>query len=124
MIATDPTFFAARTPEQIKADLMGYPPACVDAALRFHATGNPEALFQMLPGMIEFHLPAGKAKPPAVFTDDLRLNQDLGLDSLALIEMAFVISDFFGISVETREMLDIQTAGDLKAFLKAKLNVA
>jgi acyl carrier protein len=113
--------FTARTPDQIKADLLGYPPSCVDAALRFRATGQADALFEMLPGMIEFHLPTGTPKPPAILQNELRLNQDLGLDSLALTEMAFVMSELFAIPVETREMVGIQTVGDLKAFLRSKL---
>jgi len=75
----------------------------------------------MLPGMIEFHLPSGTGKPPEVLKDDLRLSQDLGLDSLALTEMAFVLDDLFGVSFETREMATVQTVGDLKRFLVRKL---
>jgi acyl carrier protein len=112
---------SSKTPEQIRADLLGYPPPCVVAALRFHEQRDLESLFAMLPGMIEFHLPAGTAKPPAILTDDLRLGQDLGLDSLALTEMAFVMDDLFGIPIETREMAGVQTVGDLKAFLIRKL---
>jgi len=77
---------AAKTPEQIKDELRGFPAPCVDAALRFSENGGAVALIEMLPGVIEFHLPLGAAKPPAVLKDELRLNQDLGLDSLALTD--------------------------------------
>lgn len=116
--------FATKTPEQIKADLMGFASPCVDAALRYHANGVADALIEMLPGMIEFHLPSGVARPPAVLEDELRLNQDLGLDSLALTEMAFKLDDLFGIPIETREMAGVQTVGDLKTFLMRKLDQA
>ena len=113
--------FATKTPEQIKADLLGFAPPCVDAALRYHANGGADALLEMLPWMIAFHLPPGAAKPPAVLPDEFRLNQDLGLDSLALTEMAFKLDDLFGIPIETREMAGVQTVGDLKSFLMRKL---
>jgi acyl carrier protein len=113
--------FTTKTTAQIEDDLLGYPPSCVAAALRFHEDGQPETLFEVLPGMIEFHLPSGTAKPPAVLQDELRLGPDLGLDSLALTEMAFVMDDLFGIPIETREMAGVQTVGDLKAFLIRKL---
>lgn len=103
---------------------MGFAFPCVDAALRYHANGEAEALIEMLPGMIEFHLPSGAARPPAVLKDDLRLNQDLGLDSLALTEMAFKLDDLFGIPIETHEMAGVQTVGDLKTFLMRKLDPA
>jgi len=112
---------AGRTPDQITAGLLGYPSPCVAAALRFHAHGEVEDLFEMLPGMIEFHLPSGTGKPLEVLKDEMRLSQDLGLDSLALTEMAFVLDDLFGVSFETREMATVQTVGDLKRFLVRKL---
>jgi hypothetical protein len=60
-----PSKFAARTREEIRGDLWGFPKSCIDAAVRFHATGAPDALIAMLPGMIEFHQPSGAVKPPA-----------------------------------------------------------
>ena len=78
----------------------------------------------MLPGMIAFHLPRGAATAPAVLTDALRLKEDLGLDSLALTEMAFKLDDVFGISIETRDVFGLETVGDLKSFLKHRLDPA
>ena len=116
-----PPKFAALTPEQIKAELLGFPEPCIDAALRFHSTGDPEDVLAMLPGMIEFHLPGGAPKLTAEWSDQLRLNQDLGLDSLSLTEMAFKMDDLFDIAIEIREMTGVETVGDLKAFILRKL---
>jgi acyl carrier protein len=113
--------FAYKTAEEIRHDLCGFPPSCIEAALRFRKTEAPEALFAMLPGFIEFHLPSGATKLPRRINDEHRLNQDLGLDSLSLAEMAFKIDDLFGLAIETREMAGIATVGDLKAFLLGKL---
>ncbi len=92
--------------------------------MRFQNDGSAETFFEMLPGIVAFHLPPGKAAPPEVLKDELRLNQDLGLDSLALTEMAFKMDELFGISIETREMAGVETVGDLKAFLRGKLDQA
>jgi acyl carrier protein len=85
-------------------------------------SGQFETFARMLPGMIEFHLPNGATKPPAELKDSLRLNQDLGLDSLALTEMAFKLDDLFGIPIETREVMGVETVRDLKSFLRRKLD--
>jgi acyl carrier protein len=119
-----PAKFAARTPEEIFGDLWGFPKSCIDAAVRFHATGAPDALIAMLPGMIEFHLPSGAVKPPADLKDDARLRQDLGLDSLSLTEMAFKMDEVLGVSIEVREVAGIETVGELKAFILGKLDQA
>ncbi len=116
-----PPTFASKSREQITSELRGFPQSCVDAALRFHEDGSIETFEQMLPGMIEFHLPRGTAKLPMVMNDGLRLSQDMGLDSLAFSEMAFKLDDLFGIPIDTREVVGVETLGNLKAFLRSKL---
>jgi acyl carrier protein len=119
-----PSKFAARTREEVHADLWGFPKSCIDAAVRFHTTGAPDALVAMLPGMIEFHLPSGAVKPTADLKEDDRLRQDLGLDSLSLTEMAFKMDEVLGLSIEVHEVAGIETVGDLKAFILGKLDQA
>jgi len=115
-----PFAFAAKTPEQIRSELWGFSPRCVEAALRFHASGAVDELIAIFPGLIEFHLPSGTAKPPAVLRDEFRLNQDLGIDSLALTEIAFKLDELFGVPIEIREMGGVQTVADFKALLIRK----
>lgn len=115
---------AGKSPAQITEELLGFTPSCVEAALQFRASGDFEDFCAMLPGMIAFHLPRGAATAPAVLTDALRLKEDLGLDSLALTEMAFKLDDVFGISIETRDVFGLETVGDLKSFLKHRLDPA
>ena len=114
--------FASKSPAQVTGELQGFAPSCVDAALRYRESGEFDDFCAMLPGMIAFHLPSGAALPPEVLTDGLRLNQDLGLDSLALTEMAFKLDDLLGIQIETRDVFGMETAGALKAFLKGRLD--
>jgi acyl carrier protein len=115
---------AIKSPEMIAEELLGFSPACVDAAIRFQASGDFEDFSAMLPGMIAFHLPRGAAGAPEVLADTLRLKEDLGLDSLALTEMAFKLDDLFGISIETRDVFGLETVGDLKTFFKRRFDAA
>lgn len=116
-----PGEFAAKSPAQVTEELMGFTSSCVDAALRYRESGEFDDFSAMLPGMITFHLPSGAARPPEVLTDALRLKEDLGLDSLALTEMAFKLDDLFGIPIEMRDMIGVEKVGDLKAFLKGRI---
>lgn len=110
-----------KSPEALRADLRGLSDTTVEAFLRFWQSLDPDDLFEALPGLIAYHLPRGAKALPAVLTDDLRLAQDLGLDSLALSEMAFKIDDCLGLHLETREMGAVSTVGQLKAFLADKI---
>jgi acyl carrier protein len=110
-----------KSPEAIRADLRGLSETTVEAFLKFWQSLDPADLFEALPGLIAYHLPRGAKPLPAVLTDDLRLAQDLGLDSLALSEMAFKIDDCLGLHLETREVAAVTTVGQLKAFLADKI---
>jgi len=103
--------------------LRKFPAGTLEAVQRFQGTPCRELLRNLLPGIIAYHLPRGAAPPPSPLTDDLRLAQDLGLDSLALSEMAFKMEEILGFSIETREVFDLHTVGDLTAFLGGKLGL-
>jgi acyl carrier protein len=61
------------------------------------------------------------ARTNAAWPDDTRLVDDLGFDSLATIETVFFIEDLFQISVSNDEIMTVRTVGDLRRFLKSKL---
>ena len=119
-----PEEFTTKSTEQIQEELLGFPAACIDAALRYQSSGRFEDFAAMLPGMIAFHLPRGAAPVPEPLEDALRLHQDLGLDSLSLTEMAFKLDDVFGVSLETTDVIGVLTVGDLKALLQRKLGIS
>jgi len=115
--------FRSRDLPTLERGLTGFPPGTLDAMLRFQRSPERGVLRELLPGFIGHHLPAGAtplSEPPS---DGTRLVRDLGLDSLALAEMAFKMEDLFGFTVETREVADLETIGDLLAFLHAKLGL-
>ncbi len=116
-----PVQFASKSLPQIQEELLGFSPSCLEAALRYRESGNFADVIAMLPGMIAYHLPRGSTPPPEILTDDLRLNQDLGLDSLALGEMAFKVEHLFDLTIEMRELVGVATVGDLKVLMRQKL---
>ena len=54
-------------------------------------------------------------------TDELNFIQDLGLDSLAISEFVFFFEDFFRVRITNDELMTLDTLGELKEFLSAKL---
>ncbi len=117
-----PAAFANKTAGQIREELRGLPESTVAAALRYHGDGRIESFFEMLPGMIVFHLPRGAPPPPDPLHDGLRLTQDTGLDSLALMEMAFKLDELLGVRIESADLKGTATVGELKALLQDKLS--
>jgi len=50
---------------------------------------------------------------PAVVARDKRLREDLGLDSLTLIEVAVAAEDAFGVPLPDEDLERFQTVGDV-----------
>lgn len=115
-----PRALAAKTAEQVRTELRGYPASTVSAALRYRETGSADDLMAMMPGVIAYHLPKGAPRPPETLAEELRLVRDLGLDSLALSEMVFMLEDLLGFSVTTDEVHSLGTVGQLRQFLEQK----
>jgi 3-hydroxyacyl-[acyl-carrier-protein] dehydratase len=97
------------------------PASTYEAACQFRRTANPEHLPTILLGVIErFVEPAlqAKLKEPA---GTLRLVEDLGLDSLALMEIVILAEEVFQLSIKNEELGRLQTLGDLSDFIGRKV---
>ncbi len=55
-------------------------------------------------------------------TDSALLVDDLGTDSLTLVELAMAIEEATGVTVEDEALPTLKTVGDVKAYLEARAN--
>lgn len=115
-----PSPFFEKSPDEIRSELVGFPAMTVEAALRFRETRLASDLDTVIVGTIALYDPKS-CKPFDVLSPDTRLREELGLDSLTLIEMAFKFDEMLGIAIESREVEQIKTLGELRDFLSAKL---
>ncbi len=95
--------------------------ATYEAARQFRRTGSAEYLPAILLGIVERHVEPdlrGKLTEP---DDDLRLIEDLGIDSLTLMEVVALTEDVFQISISSRELGELRTVGHFKRFMTFKL---
>jgi len=113
--------FLAKSPAAIRTDLAGFPPAAIEAALRFRESSSPGDFSALILAMIAFYRPGGASKPIESFPPETRFREELGLDSLTLTEMVFKLDELLGVAIEIREAAQIQTLAELQEFLRAKL---
>ena len=52
-------------------------------------------------------------------TDEALLVDDLGTDSLAMVELAMAIEETTGVTVEDEALPTLKTVGDIKAYLES-----
>jgi acyl carrier protein len=91
-----------------------------EAACQFRKTGNIAHLPAIVVGVIERYVEPdlrAKLKEP---DDDLRLREDLGIDSLTLIEIVMLAEEVLQISIN-EEPCRLRTLGDVRRFIECKL---
>jgi acyl carrier protein len=96
-------------------------PATYYAACRFRQTGHPEHLHAVMLGIVERYVDRD-ARPKLQAPDGaLRLREDLGLDSLTMMEIVMLAEEVFPLSVSNAELTRLCTWGDVRSFFEAKL---
>lgn len=97
-------------------------PQTLEAALRYRSTGDPDTVPAIVYGIIERHLAPGHDHQLATAGDETRLIEDLGVDSLTLLEIVLSIEETLNISIENDELREIRTLGEVKSFITRKIS--
>lgn len=114
--------FTPQDEENLRENMKRCSPEAVEAAVEFRKTGDASKINVIVLGILErFADPAmrGKLKNPS---DDMVLAQELGLDSLTMMEVVLMVEDSIGISIDTDEAMNLKTFGDIKNYINKKAN--
>jgi acyl carrier protein len=90
-------------------------------ACQFRITGHIEHLPAIVLGVIERYVEPdlrSKLKHPQ---DELCLIEDLGIDSLTMMEIVILVEDVLQISINTEELCQLRTLGNVRHFIECKL---
>lgn len=111
---------------EIRAALKRCRPETIDAALRFRASGDPAEIPVIVYGIVERHLaPEVSQKLDLHHIDEgTRLVEDLGIDSLTMLEIVLSIEETMAMRIENEELKDLRTLGNVKTFISEKLATA
>jgi acyl carrier protein len=89
-------------------------PATYEAAREFRRSGNVELLPVLMHGIIERYVERERRGKLVNAPDSLRLVEDLGLDSLTLMEIVVLAEEILPISIDNEDMCHLRTLGDVK----------
>ncbi len=121
-----PTLAAARnfTSEdeaQLREALKRCSASTFEAACQFRKTGNLEHLPVIIFGIIE-HFVESRFRPRLKeSTGNLRLAEDLGIDSLTIIEVVMLTEDTLRITINNEDLCALRTLRDVQYFIEAKV---
>ena len=99
-------------------------PATYYAACKFRVTGDAEALRAVIGGVIERFVERdlrAKLAGPADTVPALRLREDLGLDSLTMMEVVMVAEEVLRITISNEELTRLHRLADVHDFIITKL---
>lgn len=110
--------------EKLRKILRGFPEDTVAACAEYQAGGGDAAFDRAVLGVIAHHLGEPPKRPLAELPGTTALVADLGLDSITMVELAFVFEDIFSTHLPQEELVKIVTLDDLRAMLRRHLKPA
>src|ERR1041384_7525446 len=99
-IAMAPKHFAPEDEAALREALKRCSPSTFEAAVQFRKTGNPEHVPAVVIGVIERFVEPDLRMKLKDADDDLRLIEDLGIDSLTMMEIVILVGD--GLQMSTK----------------------
>ena len=113
--------FAPEDEAALREALKRCSPSTFEAAVQFRKTGNPEHLPAVVIGVIERFVEPDLRMKLKDADDDLRLIEDLGIDSLTMMEIVILVEDVLQMSINNDELRNLRTVGDVKTFIDCKV---
>ena len=105
--------------------LAAYPEEVGHAAAAFASSRKQADLRTTLHGLLRMHqVQTAEGTPvldPATATPDVPLLGGLGLDSLALAELTFLLEDLWSVQFTNEELTELDSLGDLESALAQRL---
>ncbi len=111
---------ASEKEAKIRESLRRCSEATIQAALEFNRTGAKEQLLPIVLGILERYVEPDLRPKLRESGPELRLIEDLALDSLTLMEIIILVEESLGISISNDEARSLRTVEDVRAFAEAK----
>lgn len=107
--------------EELRESLKRCPERAIEAALQFNATRDPDLVPAIVMGIIERFVEPDVRPVIREGNDRTRLLEDLGIDSLLMVEIVILVEETLDLQIENEELRTLRTVGDIKAYLDAKI---
>lgn len=106
---------ALPSPESVRPQLVAYGTTVFAAYEAFHQSPDADRFASFADAILGFL--GDPPEPKSPFRAEWDLQTDLGMDSIALAEAAFIVEDLFGVRLDNATLQAIRTVGDLRKTL-------
>lgn len=97
-------------------------PKAREAAHRYRENQAPDAVKTIVREVISHYVAEDQMASMKKRSATIRLREDLGLDSLSLIEICMTLEEVFGITLTEAELRELHTVGDVNRFTTMRLS--
>ena len=114
----NPSPLSPEAEAQLRESLRRCSPDAVAAAIAYRRTRDPQFLPTVIGGIFERYAdPEIRPLLTNANCDELRVIEDLGIDSLTLMEIVMLVEDIGGLTIANDELRQLRTLGDIKTFV-------
>lgn len=107
--------------DELRKTLRRCPQPAIEAAVEFRRSGDPELVPVIVLGILERFVEPEARDTVREGADDTRLMEDLGIDSLLMLEIVIAVEETLNLRIENEELRHLRTLGDLKVYLDRKV---
>ena len=122
MNADKDILLSRETDSQLRESLKRCSPETVKAALAYRRDKDSQHIPIIVIGVIERFLETEYREKIRAGEDSLLLVEDLGVDSLMMVEIVILIEETLGVSIENEELLELSTLGDVNSLIHRKIH--
>ncbi len=110
--------------ESLKDSLKRCPEGTYEAAIQYRETGDTALLPVIVMGIVERYVEPELREKVRQGDDSLHLIEDLGIDSLTMMEIVILVEEVLQTSFDNAELREMRTVGDIKTYMTARLSGA
>lgn len=115
-----PASFSSEDEAALRESLRRCSPATIEAAVTYRKTKDIQQLPAIITGIIERFVEPDQRARLTGESDDLRVIEDLGLDSLTMMEIVMLVEEVTQTKIENDELRGLVTIGDIKVFVDCR----
>ncbi len=112
--------FTPAEEDSLRESLRRCSPATIEAAINYRREGDTKLLSPIIIGIFERFVEPDQRPRLAGDCDDLRVIEDLGLDSLTMMEIVMLVEEVTQTKIENDELRGLVTIGDIKTFVDCR----
>ena len=107
--------------QDLREELKRCPAGTFEAAVSFREEKDAGQVLTIVMGVIERFLEPESKPKLREGRDDTNLMEELGIDSLTMLEIVMLLEKTLQVSFDNEELRDLRTIGDINAFMEAKI---